>query len=80
MIFLQVISFSIWQKNYVEGWEVNLYVYLFLGSLLYLNLVLGNQNGFRNLTTQIQNLTSDVGLYRDEIISKIEVSFICTII
>ena len=42
---------------------------------MYLNLVLGNQNGFRNLTTQIQNLTSDVGFYRDEIISKIEVSF-----
>ena len=47
---------------------------------MYLNLVLGNQNGFRNLTTQIQNLTSDVGLYRDEIISKIEVSLICTVI
>ena len=47
---------------------------------MYLNLVLGNQNGFRNLTTQIQNLTSDVGLYRDEIISKIEVSFFCSYI
>ena len=41
---------------------------------MYLNLVLGNQNGFRNLTTQIQNLTSDVEVYREEIINKIEVS------
>ena len=40
---------------------------------MYLNLVLGNQNGFRNLTTQIQNLTSDVDLYKEEIINKIEV-------
>ena len=40
---------------------------------MYLNLVLGNQDGFRNLTTQIQNLTSDVELYREEIINKIEV-------
>ena len=45
---------------------------------MYVNLVLGNQNGFRNLTTQIQNLTSDVELYRNEIISKIEVCFYCT--
>ena len=42
---------------------------------MYLNLVLGNQDGFRNLTTQIQNLTSDVDLYREEIINKIEVGF-----
>ena len=40
---------------------------------MYLNLVLGNQDGFRNLTSQIQNLTSDVELYREEIINKIEV-------
>ena len=43
---------------------------------MYLNLVLGNQDGFRNLTTQIQNLTSDVELYREEIINKIEVSLL----
>ena len=43
---------------------------------MYINLVLGNQNGFRNLTTQIQNLTSDVEHYREEIINKIEVSFV----
>ena len=36
-------------------------------------MVLGNNNGFMNLTTQIQNLTSDVSQFRDEIISKIEV-------
>ena len=43
---------------------------------MYINLVLGNQNGFRNLTTQIQDLTSDVSLYKDEILNKIEVRFI----
>ena len=46
---------------------------------MYLNLVLGNQNGFRNLTNQIQNLTSDVELYREEIINKIEVSLLDSI-
>ena len=46
---------------------------IFLGGLMYLNLVLGNQNGFKNLSSQIQNLTSDVDLYKEEIISKIEV-------
>ena len=43
---------------------------------MYINLVLGNQNGFRNLSTQIQDLTTDVSLYKDEILNKIEVSFI----
>ena len=46
---------------------------------MYLNLVLGNQNGFRNLSSQIQNLTSDVDLYREEIISKIEVKVLCIV-
>ena len=40
---------------------------------MYLNLILGNNNGFNNLTNLIQNLTSDVSTYKDEIISKIEV-------
>ena len=44
---------------------------------MYINLVLGNQNGFNNLSSQIQNLTSDVDLYREEIISKIEVKVPC---
>ena len=44
---------------------------------MYINLVLGNQNGFNNLSSQIQNLTSDVDLYREEIISKIEVKIPC---
>ena len=37
-------------------------------------MVLGNQAGFRNLTTQIQNLTSEVDSFRNETITKIEVS------
>ena len=40
---------------------------------MYQNLVLGNQNRFRNLSSQIHSLTSDVDLYKEEIISKIEV-------
>ena len=37
-------------------------------------MVLGNNNGFNNLNSQIQNLTSDVNNYKDEILSKIEVT------
>ena len=64
-------------KQFVRFVFNHLSLFIYLGGLMYLNLVLGNQDGFRNLTTQIQNLTSDVGLYRDEIISKIEVRIFC---
>ena len=46
----------------------------FIGGILYLNMILGSNNGFSNLTNQIQNLTTNVSTYKDEIISKIEVS------
>ena len=48
-------------------------MYEYLGGLLYVNMVLGSNVGFNNLTTQIKNLTTDVVQYRDEIINKIEV-------
>ena len=48
----------------------------FIGGILYLNMILGSNNGFSNLTNQIQNLTTNVSTYKDEIISKIEVSHI----
>merc|ERR1711879_170142 len=44
----------------------------FGGGILYLNMILGSNNGFSNLTNQIQNLTTNVSTYKDEIISKIE--------
>ena len=45
----------------------------FLGGLLYVNMVLGNNIGFNNITSQIHNLAVDVTQYGDEIIKKIEV-------
>ena len=47
---------------------------LFLESLLYLNMILGTQAGFNNLTSQIQTLDSNMSQFKSEIISKIEVS------
>ena len=45
-----------------------------LESLLYLNMILGTQAGFNNLTSQIQTLDSNMSQFKSEIISKIEVS------
>ena len=68
-------------------WLINCFNYnylcnitLYLGGILYLNLILGNNNGFNNLTNLIQNLTSDVSTYKDEIINKIEVKVIIMIV
>ena len=44
-----------------------------LESILYLNMILGTQNGFNNLTSQIQTLDSNMSQFKSEIISKIEV-------
>ena len=38
-----------------------------------MNNILGYQIGFSNITSQIQNLNSDVSQFKSEIISKIEV-------
>ena len=46
---------------------------------MYLNLVVGNQSGFRNITSQIENLTSDVDIFKEEIINKIEVKIVSKI-
>ena len=49
------------------------HLFLFSGGILYLNNILGYQMGFSNITSQIQNLNSDVSQFKSEIISKIEV-------
>ena len=46
---------------------------LCLESILYLNMILGTQAGFNNLTSQIQTLDSNMSQFKSEIIGKIEV-------
>ena len=55
-----------------EG-QIKITDYSCQGGLLYLNMVLGNNQGFENLNFLIENMTSEMSHYRDEIISKIEV-------
>ena len=39
---------------------------------MYINLLLGNQNGFKNLTSQIQNISSDLKLTREEVFGRFD--------
>ena len=37
---------------------------------MYINMVLGNQSGFRNITSQIQNVSSEMQMTRDEVLGR----------
>ena len=45
---------------------------LLLGGLMYLNMLLGNQNGFRNLTDQVNSLSDELHNNQDEVLQKFE--------
>ena len=52
-------GFSVFQSKYI-------------GSLMYINLLLGNQNRFSNMTSQIQNISSDLKMTRDEVFGRFD--------
>ena len=39
---------------------------------MYLNLLLGNQNRFSNMTSQIQNISSDLKMTREEVFGRFD--------